>query len=215
MWLPWRRSRIELIDGPEENEKDAPEPPILSCRSPGFQTVVAALPSDGSCRVLDLGPAIGDNVTFISSIADALQIVDLFGVGSGEGGAEFATVDTGLATLRNLDRTEHRSFHLVFTWAMFDYLPDARAREVLEAVGNLCRPGALLHAIVHATDTMPDVPTRYRILGDDRLACEPVTSNRRGAPNRTPAAVDGLLEGFDIEHSFVLRHGVREYVARF
>ena len=213
MWLPWRRSRIELMDGPEENEKDLSEPSILSCRSPGLQTVVAALPSDGSCRVLDLGPAIGDNLTFVSSIAEALQIVDLFGVGSAEGDVDYANVDTGLATLRSLDRTKHRTFHLVFTWDMFDYLPEARAREVLEALGNLCRPGALLHAIVHATDTMPAIPTRYRILGDDRLACEPVTSDWRGAPNLPPATVERLLKGFHIEHSFVLRHGVREYVA--
>lgn len=202
-----------MSDGPEENEIEAPEPSVLSVRSPGLQTIVAALPSDGSCRVLDLGPAIGDNVTFISSISEALQIVDLFGVGSTEGEAEYAAVDSGLATLRKLDRTKHRSFHLVFTWNMFDYLPEARAGEVLEALGNLCRPGALLHTIVNATDTMPDIPTRYRILGDDRLACEPVTSDRRGAPNLPPATVERLLRGFHVEHSFVLRHGVREYVA--
>jgi hypothetical protein len=67
--------------------------------------------------------------------------------------------------------------------------------------------------IVHATETMPDIPNRYRILGDDQLAYEPVTTDRRGAPNLPPAAVERRLEGFEIEHSFVLRHGVREYVA--
>jgi hypothetical protein len=215
MQLPWRRSRIVLTEGPEENEKDVPGPSIFSSRSPGLQAVLAAAPSHGACRVLDLGPAIGDNVTRISSIAEAIQIVDLFGVGSAGSEADYSAVDTGLATLRDLQRTKRQSFDMVFTWDVLDYLPDAMATEVLKALSDLCRPGALLHAIFHASETMPDIPTRYRILGDDRLAYEPVTSNRRGAPNLPPALVERLLKGFHIEHSFVLRHGVREYVARF
>ena len=213
MRFAWRRSRIELTDGPEENEEDVPGPSIFCYRSPGLQAVLEAVPSDGSCRVLDLGPAISDNVTFLSSIAEVLQIVDVFGWGSATAGAEISVVERGLATLRTLDRTRRRSFHVVFTWDLFDYLPEARAGEILKALSRLCRPGALLHTIVHATETMPDVPNRYRILGDDRLAYEPVTADRRGAPNLPPASVARLLEGFDIEHSFVLRHGVREYVA--
>ncbi len=213
MQLPWRRSGIELTDRSEENEADDPQPAIFSYRSPGMKAVLAAVPSDGSCRVLDLGPAISDNVTYLSSFAEAMQIVDLVGEGSSDGGAELPALERGLATLRALSRARSRSFHVVFGWDLFDYLPEARARDILEAVGSLCRPGALLHTIVHATETMPGIPNRYRILSDDRLAYEQVTTVRRGAPNVPPAAVERLLEGFEIEHSFVLRHGVREYVA--
>ena len=213
MRLPWRRSRIELADPPGEHEEDDPGPSIFSYRSPGLEALLAAVPSDGSCRVLDLGPAISDNVAFLSSIADVIQIVDVVGGGFVEGSADFPTVERGLATLRSLSRTRRRTFHVVFGWDLFDYLPEAMAGDFLGAVGSLCRPGALLHTIVHATETMPGIPNRYRILGDDQLAYEPVTSDQRGAPNRPPAAVERLLEGFDIEHSFVLRHGVREYVA--
>lgn len=215
MQLPWRRSRIVLMEGTEENVQDVSGPSIFSGRSPGLQAVLAAAPPRGTCSVLDLGPAIGDNVAQLSSIAETIQIVDLFGVGFAGGEADVSGVDKGLATLRNLQRTKRRSFQMVFTWDTFDYLPDAMATEVLKALSNLCRHGALLHAIFHASDTMPDVPTRYRILGNDRLAYEPVTSNRRGAPNLPPARVERLLKGFHIEHSFLLRHGVREYVARF
>jgi hypothetical protein len=213
MQLPWRRSRSVKTEGLEETEQDAPGPSIFSSRSPGLQAVLAAAPSRGTCRVLDLGPAIGDNVAHISSIAETIQIVDLFGVGNAGGEGDDAAVDTGLATLRSLQRTKRQSFHMVFTWDSFDYLPDAMATKVLNALSNLCRPGAVLHAIFHASETMPDLPTRYRIVCDDRLAHEPVTSNRRVAPNLPPARVERLLKGFHIEHSFVLRHGVREYVA--
>ena len=213
MRLPWRRPRIEPAEGPGANEENVLGPSIFSYRSPGLQAVLAAVPSDGSCRVLDLGPAVGDNVTFISSIAEVVQIVDIFGGSSAGSGDGFAAVDRGLATLRTLDRSRRRSFHLVFTWDVFDYLPEAKAGELLKALSSLCRPAAILHTIVHATETMPDIPNRYRILGGDRLAYEPLTSDRCGAPNLPPASVERLLNGFHIEHSFFLRHGVREYVA--
>jgi len=213
MRLPWRRSRIELIEDREEKEQDIPEPSTLSYPSPGLHAVLAALPSDGSCRVLDLGPAVSDNVAFISSIAELIQIVDIFGGEIPESGTPNAAVDKGLAALRTLSRSRRETFHVVFTWDLFDYLPETMSAEILRALSRLCRPAALLHTIVHATDTMPDMPNRYRILGDDRLAYEPVTSDRRGAPNLPPASVERLLNGFHIEHSFVLRHGVREYVA--
>ena len=35
----------------------------------------------------------------------------------------------------------------------------------------------------------------------------------RDNPDLPPAEVEKLLAGFRVEHSFVLRHGVREYVA--
>ena len=213
MRLPWRRSRIELTEDPEEKEKDIPKPSTLSYRSPGLHAVLAALPSDGLCRVLDLGPAVSDNVEFISSIAELIQIVDIFGGEIPESGTQIAAVEGGLAALRTLCRSKGESFHVVFTWDLFDYLPETMSAEILKALSRLCRPAALLHTIVHATDTMPDMPNRYRILGDDRLAYEPATSDRRGAPNLPPASVARLLNGFHIEHSFVLRHGVREYVA--
>jgi hypothetical protein len=213
MQLPWRRSRIELTDGPEEHSGDISGPSIISYRSPGVKAVFDAVPSDGSCRVIDLGPAISNNVAFLSSFAEAVQIVDLTVGVSVDGGNEFAAVERGLGTLRNLRREGSRSFDVVLTWDLIDYLPEPRARDILEAVGALCRPGALLHTIVHATDTMPEIPNRYRILDDERLACEPVTSDQCSAPKRPPAAIERLLEGFEIEHSFVLRRGVREYVA--
>ena len=104
-----RLGRIEPAEGPGANEENVLGPSIFSYRSPGLQAVLAAVPSDGSCRVLDLGPAVGDNVTFISSIAEVVQIVDIFGGSSAGSGDGFAAVDRGLATLRTLDRSRRRS----------------------------------------------------------------------------------------------------------
>ncbi len=60
---------------------------------------------------------------------------------------------------------------------------------------------------------MAAMPNRYRIVDSARLAYEVATTEQRGAPALPPAAVEKLLQGFRVEHSFVLQHGVHEYVA--
>jgi hypothetical protein len=109
---------------------------------------------------------------------------------------------------------EHRhTFNLVLLWDVLNYLSSEQAKQVISAVAELCSPNARLYAIVFATDTMPELPNRYRIIDRAHLAYEPTTTEVRGSPSLPPAAVAKFLEGFRIEHSFVLRHGVHEYVA--
>jgi hypothetical protein len=60
---------------------------------------------------------------------------------------------------------------------------------------------------------MAAIPNRYRIIDNARIAYEKATTEQLGAPDLPPAAVGKLLQGFRVEHSFVLQHGVHEYVA--
>jgi hypothetical protein len=74
MKLPWR-SRVE----PASPEVIAPEPPspvIDIHSSPGLEEALRGVPNDGSCKVLDLGPSVADNIEFVSSFASYLQIID-------------------------------------------------------------------------------------------------------------------------------------------
>jgi hypothetical protein len=98
-------------------------------------------------------------------------------------------------------------------WDVLNYLSLDQIERMLRSVAELCLPNARLHAIVFATDTMAAIPNRYRIINSARLAYEPATTELQGAPNLPPAAVGKLLSGFRVEHSFVLQHGVHEYVA--
>jgi hypothetical protein len=118
-----------------------------------------------------------------------------------------------LSVLQSLFDEHRRSFSLVLMWDVINYLSVDQAERLLQSVAELCLPSARLHAIVFATDTMAAVPNRYRIIDSARLAYEPATTELRGAPDLPPAAVQKLLQGFRVEHSFVLQHGVHEYVA--
>jgi hypothetical protein len=209
MKLPWR-SRVEVapvVEAPPE--PIGPKIEIYS--SPGLEETMSGVPDDGSCKVLDLGPSVADNVEFVSSFASYLQIIDVIDRAP-------ATSDTGgsgvgrLSALPALMDEHRRSFNLVLAWDVFNYLSTDQAERLVQSVAELCLPNARLHAIFFATDTMPAVPNRYRIVNSARLAYEPGTTEVRGAPDLPPAAVGKLLKGFRIEHSFVLQHGVHEYV---
>ena len=210
MRLPWR-SRAETV----RSEAVLPEPsdPVIEIyRSPGLEEALRGTPDDGSCKVLDLGPSVADNVEFVSSFASYLQIIDAIGRDPTASGLQ----DSGfrrLSALQELVDQHRRSFSLVLMWDVLNYVSIAQAGRILESVAELCLPGARLHAIVFATNTMAAIPNRYRIIEGARIAYEPSTTEQLGAPDLPPAAVEKLLQGFRVEHSFVLQHGVHEYVA--
>jgi len=210
MKLPWR-SRVETAS-PEMIPPEPPGPVVDIYASPGLEEALRGVPDDGSCKVLDLGPSVAANVEFVSSFASYLQIVDAIDRNLSASDLEGAGFGR-LSTLRSLADRHRRSFGLVLMWDVLNYLSIDQAERLLQAVAELCLPNARLHAIVFATDTMATVPNRYRIINSARLAYEPATAEVQGAPNLPPAAVAKLLNGFRVEHSFVLQHGVREYVA--
>ena len=75
MKLPWL-SKAETASVEEIPPAEPPGPVIDYYSSPGLEVALNAVPSDGSCKVLDLGPSVADNVEFVSTFASYLQIVD-------------------------------------------------------------------------------------------------------------------------------------------
>ncbi len=207
MKFPWR-SRNELEPVFHQEEAPEPEPEIQCHRSPGLLGALESLRPDRTSSVLDLGPAVSDNVAFLAERTSRLQIVDA--LRPGESG------DPVSATLRALEKLEGdrgRAFDLVLAWDLFDYLPKDRTAALVDLLSRLSRPNARLHLIVSGTDTMPVHPARYRIVDAGNLSYEQTTAEKIGSPKQTPALVEKTLDGFHIEHSFVLRHGVHEFVA--
>ena len=211
MRVPWRTRRQEaaVLDVAHES----PPPQAESQPSPGLGAALAGLPSDGSCGVIDLGPAVAGNLDFVSTFASKVQIVDLLGGGSANAAAQAPDLERGMQALRQLVPLANGTFHLVLAWDLLAYLPSHRIGDLIGLMAELCRPEARLHAIVPTTEMIPAAPSRYRIVDAESLVYEPATADLRAAPELPPNEVDKLLEGFEIEHSFVLRHGVREYVA--
>jgi hypothetical protein len=162
-------------------------------------------PLGNGIRVLDLGPAIPENIDFLAAFASRIQIVDVM-----RGALD---VTQAISYLRALMPKYRGTFHLVLVWDCLNYVSPDQGAALIEAVSLLCRPDARCLSMVCASDTMPAAPGKYRIVDGSHVTYEMATTEVMGAPLLTPAAVENVLTGFSIEHAFVLRSGVREYVA--
>lgn len=213
MKLPWpsRDPVAHAVTEPEPS--DVARPPVAAYTSPGLEAAFDGLPSRRSCRVLELGPAVGDNLTFASAAASRLEVVDLARDAAARGRDAASAIERNLSVLLDLEAEHRGSFHLVLAWDLLNYLPRPRVAELSQVLARLCAARGRLFATFYEGETMPLRPCRYRISGATRLLSESVTNDVTGAPDLPPAEVEKLLEGFRIERSFVLRHGAREYIA--
>jgi len=190
-----------------QTAEDAPE----IHRSLALPAVFAALSRGQRLNVLDLGAALGSNVERLSEYGCRLDIEDLYASKSAaaEGGslgpeffAEF------------LAPAEGRQFDLVLAWDLFNYLDRKELASLGSRLRQFCRPGALIFALVSYHKTIPAQPIRFRFVDQDQdqLIYERRTTVERPGPRFAPAEFNELLRGFRVDRSFLLRHGIQEYL---
>ena len=74
------------------------------------------------------------------------------------------------------------------------------------------QPGATLFALISILKQIPAEPMRFRILDQETLAYEARTAATRPCPRYAPAELNELLRGFRLDRSFLMRHGIQEYL---
>jgi hypothetical protein len=170
--------------------------------SPGLHVALSGHAGVAGARVLDLGPAVPANVAFMSGFASHLRIVDLLGEGAdrSQNWAERLAEAIG-------------PFDLVLVWDLLSRLDPDRAHYLIDVLHRATRPGGALFLMVYEGSEMPREPIQFEIARDDRVRYRLQSDLRAPAPRIPPADVARRLLGFRIDASFVLRHGVREYVA--
>jgi predicted TPR repeat methyltransferase len=164
-------------------------------------------------RILDLGSAVGSNVEFLSHFGCKLHIEDLYAAltsraQAGEGG-ELAGPDFFSAFLTVPDDIR---FDVVFAWDLFNYLQRQELRHLGEHLRRLCRPGARLFALMSNQKQIPAQPIRFKIVDEQTLAYERRSALERPGPRYAPAELNDRLKGFHVDRSFLLRHGIQEYL---
>jgi SAM-dependent methyltransferase len=163
--------------------------------------------------VLDLGSAVGSNVEFLSQYGCKLYIEDLYAalssrLSSGEEG-DIAGPEFFAEFLSLPDDTR---FDVILAWDLFNYL----RRKELAYFGELLRrytePGALAFALMSYHKQIPAQPYRFKIQDERTLVYDRRTAAERPSPRFVPYEVTGLLKGFHVDRSFLLQHGIQEYL---
>lgn len=185
-------------------EVDSPPPDRHSL---ALAEVIRTVAAPGKTQVLDLGPANGANVAYLSRYACTLHIADLYRtVGAAEGEHEEA-----------LERAFERqlpegSFDLVLAWDLFDYLGRTGLQVLGRQLAGRTAPGALLFALVSFHPRISDRPHRFQIVDTETLRYGDPSGLERPAPGYREPDLVRLLPGFDVTGSYLLRHGVQEYL---
>jgi hypothetical protein len=179
-------------------------------RSLALPTVFQAMARGAKSNVLDLGPAMGSNVEHLSGYGCRLSIEDLYlsKTSAADGGEDLgADFFNQLLPLPNGPQ-----FDVVFAWDLFNYFTRKELAHLTARLRQACRPGAQVLALIWIHKTIPAQPIRFRFQGTDQLLYDRRTALERPGPRFQPAEINQLMSGFHVDRSFLLRHGIQEYL---
>ncbi len=163
--------------------------------------------------VLDLGPVVGSNVSFLGEqLGCRLRVEDLFS------DIDRLTKEQKLDTLPEFfDRRfayEPESLDAVLCWDVLDYLEKPAASVLASKVVEWVKPGGVVLCFFNMTASPTPIYTRYVIADAERLhyRTSPAAHQRRTVyQNRD---IERLFTGLSVSESFLLQHKVREVLLR-
>ena len=177
-------------------------------KSLGLSALLESMRRKGQgLRILDLGSAVGGNVEFLSQIGCKLHIGDLYASRSTAVEGE----ELGQEFFEQLFPADTR-LDVVLAWDLFNYLQRKEMARLGLLLRRHCRPGALIFALMWIQKQIPAQPIRFRMQENGQLIYERRTALERPGPRYAPAEISSMLKGFGVDRSFLLRHGVQEYL---
>lgn len=201
-WFPKRggEKRKPAPDAPP------PEPEIVRLHSLALGDLLDALMPGGAYRFLDLGPAVGTNIDYLSSFALSVQVADLWAsLSNGEPRSWEKALDS-LAP-----EAGSAGYHAVLAWDLLNYLSPERLRELAARLAETTRPGGRVFSLVYYSQEMPAEPLRFRIADRETLTYPEPQALRR-APRYPQRALQQAFAGFETEKGYVLKTGLQEFL---
>jgi SAM-dependent methyltransferase len=163
--------------------------------------------------VLDLGSTVGSNVEFLSQYGCKLFLEDLYAaLSSRTQGGDGDDLAGPQFFADFLPLPEDTRFDVILAWDLFNYLHRKELAVFSEQLRRYTQSGALLFAMVSYHKTIPAQPYRFKIKDEQHLVYDRRTSTERPSPRLAPAEVTNLLKGFRVDRSFLLKHGIQEYL---
>jgi hypothetical protein len=191
------------------------------CKSLGLKELLDTVREDESYSILDLGPALEENVRYWSQFSCKLHIQDFYrsfrdlksAAVPEEELEEEESMEAALSEL--LPFGDETVFDIILAWDLFNYF-DLRELEVLvQRLSRWCRPGTQLFMLISILPSIPASPTPFRILDREQMIHELPTQETRPSPRHQPRDIAKLMTRFTVSCSFLLRHGIQEYVFTF
>jgi hypothetical protein len=211
-WFGGRRREPERPRPAAPAAEAVPEPAPEVHRSLALAELLAELPPESRLSVLDLGPAVGANLEFLSARWRCrLQVADLW---RSAGTHRLADPEADPAALFRelLPFDAAPAIDLVLAWDLLNYLRRDQIRALAEHLAPACRAGGRLFAMVLTGREIPRQPLTYELREGGDLVYRGGGASTRPGPRYRPAEIDSSTPGFAVDRSYLLRHGIQEYI---
>lgn len=190
----------------------------------GLSKFVAALEGRDAPAVVDLGPVVGANVTFLGDrlgcklhVADILSKVETWwpppevsdAGDDSDAGAELERRRSGRQLEHATDFADG-----VLCWDVFDYLDDDAAASLAHEVVRILKPGGVALFCHGPEKPVVTEPVQYEILDEMTLRYRPLSMARPASRVWFSRPFTNLFAGLTISNSFLLTSRMREVVLR-
>jgi hypothetical protein len=188
-----------------------PQDQVSTYKSLGLSTLLSLIPQDRCLSVLDLGPALGVNVEFWGRYHCKLHIQNFY-PGYTEKCAAAAATPKDIILSEFLSFGEEVRFDVILAWDLLNYLSTEELEALIRLLERWSRPGTMIFALISSLAQIPAVPILFRILDSDQMIYEMRTPEMRPCPRLQPRDLARMMAPFAVSHSFLLRHGIQEYI---
>ena len=197
----------------------APRETVVSptvIKSLGLKALLDTLQDNRTYSILDLGPALENNVRFWSQFSCRLHIQDFYRSYQEWKAAlkpEEECKETAFSEL--LQFSDGTVFDVILVWDLFNYFDLRQLAELVKRLNRWCRPGTRVFVMISILPTISVSPAMFRILNREQMIHEIPTQETRPSLRHQPRDIVKLMEQFTVSCSFLLRHGIQEYVFVF
>jgi hypothetical protein len=181
-------------------------------RSLALSVLLQQLEPGRKYSILDLGQACSENINFWAQYPVRLWLPDFYrSLNSSIAAAAEDISHESLFEQALSDALESR-FDIILVWDIFNYLELERLESFIGVLRKICHHGTYLFVLISTLHQIPTEPTHFRILDRERLAYENPSPVARQCPRYQPRDVKLMMSGFEVLASFLLRHGMQEYL---
>jgi len=177
---------------------------------------LASLSSRDQPVLLDLGPVVGDNVTFFGEqLGCKIFVEDVVK------DLERHLRDGKLEALPEFFKTrfpqDDASFDGILCWDVFDYLDKAAGQALAAQMARILKPDGVLLAFFNATEPKPDWPvayTKHLVIDTGTLKHRPYPASRGKQRPLLNRDIVRMFEPLRVAEQFLLKTNQREVLFR-
>jgi 2-polyprenyl-3-methyl-5-hydroxy-6-metoxy-1,4-benzoquinol methylase len=188
---------------------------LLLRPSKGLREFCAAIRSPEGLQILDLGAASQANINFLTGLGHRLCTEDLHRCLELFSARSMVSTDPDTETaqfFRENLQYQTAQFDGVLCWDLFDFLPDALLKPLVEKMFELVKPGGHLLTFFHSGQPGQLLPVcQYRIVSPDQLQINERAPGklRRAINNR---GIESLFRNYASLKFFLTKDSLREVV---